>query len=76
MGPSKPLSMLTNPLVGKDIPYMRFEADHPFMEAEPLVKSVTLDSTSALKFLHGQGIAHRDIKPSVCIHLAILFSSS
>lgn len=35
--------------------------------AEPIAKSVTLDTTHALTFLHGKGIAHRDIKPCVCI---------
>lgn len=38
--------------------------------AEPLAKSVTLDMTGALKYLHGRGIAHRDIKPQVCQRLS------
>ena len=38
--------------------------------AEPVAKSVTLDVTHALQYVHSLGIAHRDLKPSVRLDLA------
>lgn len=35
---------------------------------EPVAKSVTLDVTHALQYVHSLGIAHRDLKPSVRVH--------
>ena len=33
-----------------------------------MAKSVALDITHGLQYVHKLGIAHRDLKPSVCPH--------